>query len=99
MQYSWDKQGHFLYLGACAFLLNYLFKSKKVNIKSITFLLGNLILVVLTSIEELRQHFVPNRNFDLLDLLAGFAGIFVFGFMGAWLYRFLSVEKRAMPLS
>lgn len=89
MQYSWDKQGHFFYLGACAFLLNYVLRSRKLKIRNLSFLLGNLVLVALTSVEEIRQHFVPTRNFDPLDLIAGFAGIFVFGFLGGWLFRYL----------
>ena len=90
MNYSWDKQGHFIYMGISAFMFNYLLKAKKVRILGYSVLLANLLLIIGTSLEEIRQYFIPNRNFELLDLSAGTAGILLFGFLGARLYRFLS---------
>ena len=90
MNYSWDKQGHFFYIGFCALMFNYLLRSKKISVRGFSVLLGSVILMCLTLVEELRQYFIPNRNFELMDLLAGYLGIITFGFMGGWLYRYLS---------
>lgn len=90
MNYSWDKQGHFLYMGISAFMFNFLLKAKKVHILGYSILLANALLIIGTSIEEARQYFIPNRNFELLDLAAGAAGILIFGVLGARLYLFLS---------
>lgn len=90
MNYSWDKQGHFIYMGISAFMLNYLLKAKSIHLFGYSLLLANLLLILGTSLEEIRQLYIPNRNFELLDLLAGTAGIILFGFLGAHLYRFLS---------
>ncbi len=82
-----DKLGHFFLTGMGALLLNILLKAKKVNWLGFSFLLGSAIMVVLVSLEELRQVPLPDRNFELFDLFYNFAGILLLGWLGAWLIQ------------
>lgn len=83
-----DKYGHFLLMGSLAFLVNLSLSCRVVRIAGRGFLLGSLLVLILITIEELSQRFVPYRTFDLLDLLADYLGVFVF----SWLA--LAVQRR-----
>ena len=83
-----DKYGHFLLMGSLAFLVNLSLSCRVVRIAGRGFLLGSLVVLVLITIEEISQRFIPYRTFDLTDLLADYLGVFVF----SWLA--LVVQKR-----
>ena len=85
-----DKCGHFLLMGGFAFLLNLSLSCGVVRVVGKAFLIGSAIALALITIEELSQRFIPYRTFDLLDLTADYAGVFVF----SWLA--ISFSKRRM---
>ena len=68
-----DKIGHFVLLGALAGLLNL-----ALGLRTVRWL----------GLEEISQHWLPARSFDLLDLVGDYAGIFFFGWcakrVAAW---------------
>ncbi len=83
--FSEDKVGHFFLIGLAALMLNFLLQAKRVKIFNVPFLLGSIIVAVLVTLEEFRQVPLTNRSFEMLDIFYNFAGIFVFGRVGAWL--------------
>ncbi|MFT4667279.1 MAG: hypothetical protein ACI8YQ_003752 [Polaribacter sp.] len=85
--FSHDKVGHFFLIGLAALVLNFLLQAKRVKVFKMPFLLGSIIVAVLVTIEELRQVPLTDRSFEMLDMFYNFAGIFVFGRVGAWLAR------------
>lgn len=74
-----DKIGHFCLIGSMCFLLNMALKVRKIGFMNFNFLLGNFIIFIIISLEEVTQIFIPSRTFDLLDLFFNYLGIFVFG--------------------
>jgi hypothetical protein len=44
---------------------------------------SSLVIAALVTLEEISQIAMSNRTFDLLDLIAGLVGIFLFGEIGA----------------
>ena len=87
-----DKCGHFVLMGGFAFLLNLSLSCRVVRVAGNKFLIGSIVALTLITIEELSQHFIPYRTFDLLDLTADYAGVFVF----SWLAIFFS-KRRKVP--
>ena len=76
-----DVLGHFLLVGALAFLVNLGLSNKTVILRSKKILLGSLLLAVLMTLEELAQLFFPARTFSLLDLAASYLGILIFSWL------------------
>ncbi|MDO9300127.1 MAG: VanZ family protein [Anaerolineales bacterium] len=77
-----DKVGHFILFGLLNFFLTRAFLSSFPS-KSrgwVTVSIG-LILALLIALEEFSQYFFSTRAFDLLDLLASYAGIVAFAFL------------------
>jgi len=72
-----DKLGHFS-LFACLSLLTIIaFNYKYLLIKEYRIPFGAVIVLILAIAEEVTQLFLPNRNFDVADILADIAGIFI----------------------
>ncbi len=70
-----DKVGHFGLVGLIAYFLNVSLGCRLWrNVK-----LGTLIVGVIFTLEEVSQIWVPNRHFDMLDLAANYAGIWIGG--------------------
>lgn len=84
---SKDKLGHFIFMGLCAFLINFLLNGRAIKRSNGTVLLGNILLIIFTTLEEVRHLFLEGRNFEILDLLSGFAGILIFGNLAAFLIK------------
>jgi len=74
-----DKLGHFILMGLLAFFLNLSLKCSTISILNSTFLKGSIIIFILVTLEEVSQLLVETRTFDLMDLVADYLGIFVFG--------------------
>ncbi len=74
-----DKLGHFILMGLLAFLINLSLKCSTISIWNSNFLKGSIIIISLVTLEEISQLFVETRTFDLMDLVADYLGIFVFG--------------------
>jgi hypothetical protein len=79
-----DKTAHFLLVGVLALLLNSAMNAATVRVAGLTFLKGNLILVLLATLEELSNLIQPGRTYSLLDLQFNYLGIFAFGWMSLW---------------
>ena len=80
-----DKGGHFLLMGGFSFMANLALGARTVRIRHTNALLGSLIVAAVVFCEEASQVLVPGRTFDLMDLAADAAGIWVFGEAARWL--------------
>ncbi len=94
MRYG-DKISHFLLLGTMAFLLNLALGLKDFKLFRRTWLLGSGILFFVIFLEECSQYFIPNRNFDLMDMLCNTLGILCFGFIAKLVGPYLGIKSRA----
>jgi len=66
-------------MGTFSFVVNLALNGRTFQIWKINYLLGSLIVFIIVFAEEVSQLFVSGRSFDLTDLIADAAGIFVFG--------------------
>lgn len=82
-----DKGGHFLLMGGFSLMANLALKARTVRIRHTNVLLGSLLVGAIVFCEELSQIFIPGRTFDLSDLGADAAGIWVFGELARRLAR------------
>ena len=73
----WDKAGHVFFTGLLAVLANEALRYRFFKFGKRRLLVGTLIVVVLISIEECLQQYLPTRSFDLVDLAADLLGILV----------------------
>lgn len=74
-----DKLAHFLLLGTLSLLINLSTNLRKISVLGQNVLLGSLLIAIGISFEEFSQIFIPHRNFEILDLVCNYAGIFTFG--------------------
>ncbi len=75
-----DKIGHFCLTGIFSLLVNLAFGARTLQIWKINILLGSLLVALVVALEEFSQILISDRRtFDLYDLLADLAGIFIFG--------------------
>lgn len=72
-----DKMGHFLLYGLLALLLNWALDFRRVNIRARSFLLGSVIVFSFAVVEEFTQLAFASRTFDLGDVMADVAGIYL----------------------
>ena len=84
-----DKLGHFVLIGASAGLLNLALGLREVRWCGRGWLLGSVLIVIFCTLEEISQHWLPARSFDLLDLAGDYAGILFFG----WLAKLVSRRR------
>jgi polysaccharide biosynthesis protein VpsQ len=77
-----DKVGHFILFGLLDFFLTRaFFSSFPSKPRGWVALSVGLILALGIALEEFSQKFFATRTFDLLDLLASYAGIVIFAFL------------------
>jgi VanZ family protein len=74
-----DKIGHFLLAGIFSFLFNSIFDAREINFGLIKFLLGNVAVLTIVTVEEISQIYVSGRTFDWGDLFFDYLGIYIFG--------------------
>lgn len=74
-----DKLGHFILFGLLAFLVNLVLRATAVRWGRLTILKGSGLVMMIVIAEEVSQLFFVSRSFELLDLAADLAGIWVFG--------------------
>ena len=79
-----DKIGHFILFGILAFLVNLVMRATVVRWGGRAMLLGSIIVMTIVFAEEVSQLFFASRTFELLDLTADLAGIWVFGQLARW---------------
>lgn len=76
-----DKLIHMCLLTILSFLLNASIGQRKVNLYGLDLLLGSLLVAIGITLEECSQAFIPSRNFELMDMVCNYAGIYVGGFL------------------
>ena len=74
-----DKIGHFLLMGFFSYLTNTALDGQCVRWKRISVLKGSALVSVFVTAEELSQLWMTHRSFELADLAADAAGIWIFG--------------------
>ncbi|MCU0348264.1 MAG: VanZ family protein [Saprospiraceae bacterium] len=74
-----DKVIHFGMMLLLTLLLYHAMKPRKVNIFGHGVLFSSLVLAIGISLEELSQAFIPSRNFDIMDMVCNYAGIYIGG--------------------
>ena len=80
-----DTAGHFILMGLLSLLISLGFGADRVQF--LRLLKTSLFLGALVTLEEITQLFLVNRTFSLVDLTADYAGIFLFGELGAVLRK------------
>ncbi len=83
LQNNWDKANHFVAFSVLYILLSFAFKHFALSFKV------TLLLLFASSIEII-QSFIPNREFLLLDIIAGFIGI-IFGMIFMKILRYFRI--------
>ncbi len=86
-----DKTGHFVLFGLMSFFLNSALDGKLINFHLLKMMKGSFILIVIITIEELSQYFIPTRTFSLLDLGASYLGVYCFGELSKSKFKFLQL--------
>ena len=71
-----DKTLHLLLTVGLSFLLNAALQGRQVALGRRKILLGSLLVGMAITLEECSQAFIPSRNFELLDMMFNFAGIY-----------------------
>jgi VanZ family protein len=80
-----DKVGHFFLFGFLTFFVARAFLSSFPSQPRIWVTLSiGLILALVIAAEEWSQQYFSTRTFDLLDLLASYVGVAVFGFLSVY---------------
>lgn len=86
LDFSWlvrlpaaDKVGHFVLIGLLSYLANLECGNARLRWGRMTLLKGSLLVGAFVAVEEISQLWLPHRSFELADLLADLAGIWVFG--------------------
>lgn len=71
-----DKSLHFILLTTFTMLLNASMHRQKMNLLGFHLLTGSLLLACGITLEECSQVFIPSRNFELMDMVCNYAGIY-----------------------
>jgi hypothetical protein len=91
-----DKVIHFSLICCLTALLNAALEFRKFNLFGFQLLLGSLLTATGITLEEISQAFIPSRNFEIIDMLCNYAGVFAGGILGLLLLsRKLTVENHA----
>lgn len=72
-----DKAIHFGLMLVLSFLLYHAFGKRQMNILGISVFFSSLLLAVSITLEECSQLFIPSRNFEILDMVCNYAGIYL----------------------
>lgn len=83
-----DKVVHFSMMIVLSFLLYQVLKKRRINILGFNLLFSSLLLAIGISFEEISQAFIPSRNFEIMDMVCNYAGIY----MGSLLPRLSSLK-------
>ncbi len=74
-----DKIGHFLLMGVLSYLANGALGGRRLRWHRLSVLQGSLLVAGFVAVEELSQLWMAHRSFELADLAADAAGIWIFG--------------------
>ncbi|MEO1804769.1 MAG: VanZ family protein [Bacteroidota bacterium] len=81
-----DKMGHFFLMGILSLLVNLSLKLRTFTVWGREVLLGTTLVLIVVTLEELSQGFVPTRNLSFQDWVADFLGIVLAGRLAQILY-------------
>ncbi len=88
-----DKLGHFMLYGTLSIFSTIAFNYKYWLVSYYRLPIGAIIVLLLAIAEEISQIFLSNRTFDMVDISADIAGIFIF----IWLFnKFRTSNMRNM---
>ena len=76
-----DKLTHFLLFGLLTLMLNHALRFQTISFARIKLYAGTTAVAIFVLAEEFSQIYFPSRSFDLRDLAADSAGIFLFTFL------------------
>jgi polysaccharide biosynthesis protein VpsQ len=77
----YDSIGHFVLYGVWFYLLHRALNKKIFIVLKFAIPVAFLILLPIVTLEEFAQKFASTRTFSLIDLLWGFAGMYLFWFL------------------
>jgi len=92
-----DKLGHFVLFGILSFLVNLLFRAAEIRLGRISVLKGSAIIAVIVTLEECSQLFFRWRTFDLVDLAADIAGIWLFSRLARHYLQWKKLKLQPAP--
>lgn len=72
-----DRLGHVVLYGMLAYLLTVAFPYRRVRVGAWSFSLGVVLALGMATLEEFSQLFIVTRTPDLIDLIAGYLGIYL----------------------
>jgi VanZ family protein len=78
-----DKLAHFLLVGSLAYVVNISLRGSGVQLFGVRILYGGLLIFWVMTLEEISQHWLTSRRFDLGDMLANTLGVLVFSYLAA----------------
>ncbi|MEM7735193.1 MAG: hypothetical protein AAF267_05325 [Deinococcota bacterium] len=78
-----DKLAHFLLVGLLAYVVSVRLHGRGVRLFGMRILYGGLLIFVIMTLEEISQHWLASRRFDLGDMLANTLGVIVFSYLAA----------------
>ena len=93
-----DKLLHIVLIGSLTAGLNLSLNFRFSKILKWEILTGTIVMAVLISLEEVSQGFIPYRNFEVMDLVSNYIGIFVLGSIPYIIHKkvspFAKIKKR-----
>jgi len=92
-----DKIIHFIAFGGLAFMVNISLKCAVWRVGQWSILKGSILILVLITLEEGSQYFLPSRTFSFADLFANYAGILVFSYVSLAFSCFNNAIPQATP--
>ncbi len=80
-----DKAIHFSLMATLSLLLYLSLPHRRLNILGYGLLISSLLLAVGITLEEFSQLFIPSRNFEFMDMVCNYAGIYFGSLIPGWL--------------
>jgi polysaccharide biosynthesis protein VpsQ len=82
----YDKYCHFILFGMFSLAANFISGFRVLKVKKLGIYWGSLLVILFALVEEISQAYLPNRTFDLMDLLADGLGVLLFSYV-SWRIR------------
>lgn len=92
-----DKIIHFIAFGGLALMVNISLKCAVWRVGQWSILKGSTLVLVLITLEEGSQYFLPSRTFSFADLFANYAGILAFSYLSLAFNCFNNATPQATP--
>ena len=83
-----DKAIHFGLMVTLSYLLFHAMNQRRLNILGHELLFSSLLLAICITLEECSQLFIPSRNFEIMDMVCNYAGIY----LGSLFARLLTLK-------